>query len=297
MLRQIKYFQAVVRNNSFSEAAEECHISQSAISQQVQALERELGIELLERRNRKFVLTPAGEYFYHKSLILLADYERICLETGKIANKDKAVLKIGYLRSYTGNEFQLALSDFAAKYPKVVVQLTYGNHEELYALLKNEGVDICFNDQRRVFSGEYVNLLLAERREYIEISAHSPLAEVQMLEPQELKNLPCILVTSLEQQAAEQEYYHNVLGFRGGFLYARTIEEGRMLVISSQGFMPVEGAQPAAVGNAATKLVPLCRNDAPITRNYCAFWKRDNSGFYVEEFAEILKDKFLTTES
>ena len=49
MLRQIQYFQAVVRNNSFSRAAEECHISQSAISQQVQALERELGFLLLER--------------------------------------------------------------------------------------------------------------------------------------------------------------------------------------------------------------------------------------------------------
>ena len=42
MLRQIKYFQAVVKNNNFSEAAEECNISQSAISQQIQALEREL---------------------------------------------------------------------------------------------------------------------------------------------------------------------------------------------------------------------------------------------------------------
>lgn len=42
MVRQMKYFQSVVRNNSFSEAAEECHISQSAILQQIQALEREL---------------------------------------------------------------------------------------------------------------------------------------------------------------------------------------------------------------------------------------------------------------
>ena len=73
MLRQIQYFQAVVRNNSFSRAAEECHISQSAISQQVQALERELGFLLLERKNRTFSLTPAGAYFYQKSLILVAD--------------------------------------------------------------------------------------------------------------------------------------------------------------------------------------------------------------------------------
>ena len=75
MFRQIKYFQAVVRYHSFSEAAEACHISQSAISQQIQALERELGFLLLERKNRSFELTPAGEFFYRKSLVLLADYE------------------------------------------------------------------------------------------------------------------------------------------------------------------------------------------------------------------------------
>ena len=60
MLQQIKYFQAVVQNNSFSEAAEECHISQSAISQQIKALEQALGFPLLERKNRRFSLTPAG---------------------------------------------------------------------------------------------------------------------------------------------------------------------------------------------------------------------------------------------
>ena len=48
MLRQIRYFQAVVRNNSFSEGAYACNILQSAISQQVQALENELGFLLLE---------------------------------------------------------------------------------------------------------------------------------------------------------------------------------------------------------------------------------------------------------
>ena len=63
MLRQIKYFQTVVRLGSFSKAADECFISQSAVSQQIQALERELGVTLLQRENRKFSLTPAGEFF------------------------------------------------------------------------------------------------------------------------------------------------------------------------------------------------------------------------------------------
>lgn len=107
MLRQLKYVQSVVRLNSFSEAAEENFISQSAISQQVQALERELDFQLLKRKNRSFTLTPAGEFFYQKSLILTADYERMCSEAARIAKGNQAN---GYLRCYTGGEFHCALT-------------------------------------------------------------------------------------------------------------------------------------------------------------------------------------------
>ena len=160
MIRQIKYFQSVVKNNSFSDAAEECHISQSAISQQIQALERELGFLLLERKNRKFVRTPAGEHFYKKSLVLIADFDRICQEAAKLDRDEKAVLRIGYLRSYSGNEFHQALEAFARQYPDVSIQIQYGNHEELYHMLISDAVDIALNDQRRKFADAYVNLIL-----------------------------------------------------------------------------------------------------------------------------------------
>lgn len=206
MIRQIRYFQAVVRCNSFSEAAEECHISQSAISQQVQALERELGFDLLERRNRKFTLTPAGEHFYRKSLVLMADFERMCQESRWLANADRAALTIGYLRCYSGQEFQLALGEFSAKHPDVAVRIEYGNHEELYELLRSGKVDIVLNDQRRAFSDQYANLLLTTGKEFIEISARNPIAALPSVAPQDLKNVSCILVASKEQRENEQEY-------------------------------------------------------------------------------------------
>lgn len=292
MIRQIRYFQAVVRNNSFSEAAEECHISQSAISQQIQALERELGFELLERKNRKFILTPAGEYFYKKSLVLIADYERMCREAGKLAKDDKAALVIGYLRCYSGQEFHLALEEFSAKHPDVSVKITYGNHEELYELLRTGGVDLVLNDQGRAFSDQYVNLILTVGNAYIEISSRNPIASLPSVTPQELKNVPCILVASREQRKNEQEYYQDVVGFQGDFLYAENLEEARLMVIGGQGFMPVEGVKKAENFGSSISRIPLFRGDSQITRNYCAFWKHENSGYYVEEFADILKRQF-----
>lgn len=293
MIRQIRYFQSVVKNNSFSEAAEEYHISQSAISQQMQALERELGFQLLERKNRKFTLTSAGEYFYKKSLVLIADYERICKEAVRLSNHDKATLTIGYLRCYSGQEFHLALEEFSSKYPDVSVKITYGNHEELYGLLRTGGVDLVLNDQRRAFSDEYVNLILTVGNEYIEISARNPIAALPSITPQELKNIPCILVSSKEQRETEREYYSGVVGFQNDFLYAENLEEARLMVIGGQGFMPVEGVRQKESSVPSISRIPLFRGDSQMKRNYCAFWKKNNSGYYIEEFADMLKRKFV----
>ncbi len=292
MLRQIKYFQAVVKNNNFSEAAEECNISQSAISQQIQALERELGFQLLVRKNRTFELTPAGEYFYQKSLILVADYERICHEASKIAHGDKAILRIGYLRSFSGNEFHMALEEFTQKYPDVTVQIEQGNHEELYERLITDKIDIAINDQRRKFSEGYMNLILTTLQSSIEISAHNPLASLPHVSLQELKNTPCILVTSKTQQDTERDYYRDIVGIQGEFIYAENLEAARMLVISGKGFLMTEGNGRMANFGTSIKKVPLYRGEKQITQNFCAFWNLENSGFYIEEFADMLKVRF-----
>ena len=104
------------------------------------------------------------------------------------------------------------------------------------------------------------------------------------------------MVASETQRETEQEYYRDVVGFRGEFLYAENLEEARLMVIGRKGFMPVEGtgkAAPAAA-SAGTSIVriPLVRGEEPILRNYCAFWKKDNTVRYVKEFADILQAQF-----
>ncbi len=293
MLQSIKYFQAVVQNNSFSEAAAECHISQSAISQQLKSLESELGFQLLDRKNRKFVLTPAGDYFYKKSLILIADYAQLCREAEKIARGDSAVLRIGYLRSYSSREVYLALGEFSAKYPHVSVQFSYGNHEELFAWLRDEAVDLVLNDQRRAFSDEYVNLILRTSGMRIEVSAGNPLAKLASVTAKEMKNMPCILIASKEQRKIEQEYYQTVMGIQGEFLYAENLEEAHLLVTGGQGFLPLDGNNQAVDAGSAVRRIPFYHGREQAMRNYCLFWKKTRSGCFTEEFAHILQKSFV----
>ena len=145
---------------------------------------------------------------------------------------------------------------------------------------------------KKLVALQYVNLILATNKMYIELAARNPVAELSSVTVQELKNIPCILVASKEQQATEREFYQTIIGIPSEILFAENLEEARMMVISGQGFLPVEGNSPAMTFGASIRRVPLCRGEEPITRNYCLFWKKDNSGYYVEEFADILKSKF-----
>lgn len=130
LLRQIQHFQAIVQSNSFTEAAELCHISQSGISQSVKSLEDEMGVKLFLRKNRSFELTEAGKYFYRKSLLITSDLKQLSMETLQIYKKDFGKLFLGVLSTYSGEEFNLAISKFSEKYPKVEISVIGGNHED-----------------------------------------------------------------------------------------------------------------------------------------------------------------------
>ena len=292
LLRQIKYFQTIVEKGSFSDAAADLYISQSAVSQQMQALEKELGVALFERHNRRFTLTEAGEHFYKKSLVITAELEQLQREVVRIERRDEAVLSLGVLVSYDGEEFHRAIAAFAEAYPSVRLIILRGNHEELYHALRTEKIDLALNDQRRAFSDAYENVVLARTVCSVEIAAHNPLSKLASVEIEDLRNIPCILVASGEQQEEERRYYRDIVGFKGDFLFAESLQDARVMVISNRGVLPVETTKNEAAVGAALRRVPLTRRGERIARNYCAFWKKDNSGFYVEAFAEMLKAAF-----
>ena len=222
----------------------------------------------------------------------MADLDRLCKETRQIAQGEDLVLRIGYIKGYGGAEFQRAVAEFTAKYPNIPIDMKNGNHEDLYKLLRSNQVDLVLNDQRRAFSDEYVNTVLTVINCHIEISVRNPIADSEYVNVSDLRNIPCILIASKEQQENERSYYHEIYGIESKFIFAENLEEARLMVVSGKGFLPIEGGEAPAQFAETIARLPLCRNGKPISRNYCAFRKVDNSGYYIEEFAEILKAQF-----
>lgn len=291
LLRQIKYFVAIVESNSFTVAAERCYISQSAISQQMAALEAELGVKLFVRSGRKFALTAAGEYFYKNGKSLLQQAERLKSQTARLA-EDELRLRIGYIGGYEGKELQQTVYEFTEIYPEVLLSLEKHGHEELFGLISSNDLDLVLSYQRRAFSEQYENLHLRYVPLLAEFSRRRAPAQSKV-SAQSLSSTPCIVVANSAQRSAERDFFRDVLGIGSEFIFVENSDDANLAVISGRGFLPVTqlDALPA-VGQAVERVAVTDEFDRPICLNYCAFWKKARSNYYIEEFASLFAKKF-----
>lgn len=291
LLQRIKYFIAVAEYNSFTEAAEQCYISQSAISQQINALESELGVKLYKRSGRKFELTPAGEYFYKRGKVILQDVENLKSETLRVGSDDELNMTIGYLAGYDGNELSETVSAFSMTYPEVAITVFKGTHEDLYAALKSGKASLVVNDQRRAFSDEYENFVLKQSPAYVAFSVNHPLADVEELTTADLEKYPCIVVASKDREKVEQDFYENTLGIGKMFIFADTLDDARLMTLGGRGYMLIDKIGTKDEKNLSVREVKRPDHSA-IVRTYCTFWQKRKSNYYIEKFAETLRKNF-----
>lgn len=127
---------------------------------------------------------------------------------------------------------------------------------------------------------------------YVEIYTRNPLSRLTQIEVSQLKNIPCILVMNQAGRMEEQEYYEDIVGIKGNYLFADSLQEARLKIVTGQGYMPVDIIGKQAWYDSSVSRIPLVRNGKIITKTYCAFWRKDNSGYYIESFGELLKKCF-----
>ncbi|MFS0724658.1 LysR family transcriptional regulator [Paenibacillus sp. 1P07SE] len=95
----LRYFVEIGHTLNFSRAAENLHISQPGLSQQISALEKELGFKLLQRSTRKVAFTEEGQYLYHTLLTVFDNLERTILEMKQAGTIPQPVLRIATVPS------------------------------------------------------------------------------------------------------------------------------------------------------------------------------------------------------
>ena len=289
MFRQMKYYIAVVETRSFSEAAEVCHISQSAVSQQIKALEAELGVELLARHGRRFEVTPAGAWFYQRAKRQVAEMDSVIREVRRIGTGERLRLRIGVLAGFSGAIVQNAVHDFVTDHPNVQTMLVSGTHEHIFQRIMAGQLDLVINDQRRALSDRFVNLELGDQPLHAMLRQDNPLARLPSLAVDALEELLCILVSSPEQRENEVAYWRDIMSVRGDLLFVDGVQDACLNASAGVGWFPCDRDMPLGGG---TTLVPLTRDGAPLSRKMFAFWLEDRDSSLQWEFAEALSRHF-----
>ena len=139
-LRQLRSFIAVAEDGVISRAAQRLHLTQSALSRQIKALEEDLGVTLLERSAHSVKLTQAGEVLLKEGRGVL---ERADAAVTKVRASGKAVLlRVGYAPTLTAGILPLAISAFTQKHPRVRVELLDLSSTEMRTGLDQGSLDV-----------------------------------------------------------------------------------------------------------------------------------------------------------
>jgi DNA-binding transcriptional LysR family regulator len=122
-LRHLRYFCAVAEEGTFSKASRVLHVSQSAISEQIADLEREIGGPLLDRQPRQTRLTPHGELFLDEAKKTLLAAERAIDIARRSLHGQIGTLAIGFFLWGSGDFFSRIIRDYRSLHPDVRLSL------------------------------------------------------------------------------------------------------------------------------------------------------------------------------
>ena len=142
-LAQLRYVVEVSDTLSFTRAAERCFVTQSALSHQIAALERELGQRLFVRSSRSVRLSEAGEAFVPHARAALRSAEQAKEDAAAATGIVTGTLRIGVIPTVTAIDLSSVLVAYREAHPLVRVELTVGNSDTLTTALRQGALDIA----------------------------------------------------------------------------------------------------------------------------------------------------------
>jgi DNA-binding transcriptional LysR family regulator len=141
-IETLKVFCDIIRFHSFSRAAEENGISQSAVSQSLVQIERSLGATLIDRKIRPFQLTAEGQVFYSGVKDLVVRYYAIENEVRNLRGEVRGEVRVAAIYSVGIPDISSYVQQFSRKYPGSSVRLAFLHPDRVYESVLNDEADI-----------------------------------------------------------------------------------------------------------------------------------------------------------
>jgi DNA-binding transcriptional LysR family regulator len=189
---KLKVFCTVAETRSFSKTSEIIHLTQPAVSLQIQALEEMYETKLFDRSSSKVTLTPAGEVLYKYAKDILALYTSAEKVIGEMTGLVKGSITIGAGSTIGNYLLPSIISDFRKTHPKIKVHLFVANMQRVIELLNSGNINIGLVEGDVKRQKMVVEKLLSDELLLI-VPTHHPWAKRKEVSVAELIDEPFIL--------------------------------------------------------------------------------------------------------
>lgn len=192
-IRQLRYFCAVAETGSFTRGAQQEHVSQPSLSEQIKALEAELQTKLFDRLGQETKLTPAGRVFYRTVRPVLKKLAEAKTKLHEAQNLQGGNVTIGATPTIAPYFLPPALVAFRHRYPLIRLKIVEESSDHLLQDLRNASIDLALL-QPPVPGSEFASEELAREPLYWALPARHKLASRKAIHLQDLKEDPVVML-------------------------------------------------------------------------------------------------------
>ena len=287
-LKQLRYFLSVAETLNFTKAAKEHYIAQTAMSQNILALEKQLGVTLFERTKRKVTLTDAGRYLYDDFSRILLDIEISIERARRIQEGYNGSLRIGFQGIHENEILPKILRIFQKRYPQIDIILIQDSLYNLSIQLQNNKLDIIFSLSCEDVDDTEIDEFVFSREPLCAVlPTNHPLAKNKIVRRRQLAKEPVIFVKPENSSGTYEAMLHDCQkqGFTPHVVTCtENVESALMLVDAGLGvtFFP-------ACCKGLNHHISFVELDENTFVELCIRWKRNSGNPAVSFLVEIVK--------
>jgi len=258
-IRDLKYLTALAEHKHFGRAAESCFVSQPTLSTQIKKLEEELGVTLVERDNKKVMLTNIGITISERANDILSDIDEIKALAKQAADPESGELTLGLIPTIGPYLLPYAVKAIRKRFPDVKLYLHEAQTHVLTDMLKTGKVDAAIM-ALPVADDRIENYPMYAEAFFAALPMGHSLSKSTILKPSQLKNEEMMLLEDghcLRDQALEichKMGSHEMSGFR-----ATSLETLRQMVASGAGvtLLPTLAAESSQCSESDISIIPF----------------------------------------
>lgn len=170
-LNQLEYFICAAENLNFTKAARQCFISQTAMTQQIQALEKTVGVPLFTRDKHHVELTPAGEVYLREAKAILRQSDE-AMRLARVASKGmEGEISIGFISGFGHSDCSRLISKFHKNYPGIKIKFFRDTMSGLMGMVDRRDCDVIFTVQPHQNDYDGLNHMLLKKYPMVVIMA------------------------------------------------------------------------------------------------------------------------------